>query len=190
VFFGNEIEINTDGLDNITIENTDSNTIEIFLLDVNLTAHDIHTIEENETLKLSFENSIVINEGEVFRKFITKRLERASVLIKIPKEKRISIYGKTVGITSKSYQGDLNLYIDKGNIYLNDVQKNTEIKLFAGNIKATVYQQNIAIISNKGNITIDEREFKKKYKEDTNTPYNFVVNSINANVVLTTQKIQ
>lgn len=189
-FSGNKVEINAKGLDNVTIENSETNYIEIYLLDINLTAHDIYTNEENETISISFENTIENDDDEIFRKFITKRLERASVLIKIPKEKTIAVFGETVGITSKSYQGNLNIYIDKGNIYLNDVYGNTEIKLFSGNIKGSFYQHNIDIISNKGTILIDNKEFKKKYKIAKNEAFDFVVNSINANVVLSTQKTQ
>ena len=189
-FFADKIEINAEGLDNITIENSESALIEIFLLNINSNSHDIHTNEKNETLTLSFENKMVVDKEEVFRKFITKRIDRASVLIKIPKGKTISIFGKTVGIVSKSYQGNLNIYIDKGNIYLNNVFANAEIKLFSGNVKATLDKQNIEVKSNKGTILIDKKSFSKKYKNDKKEPINFVVNSINANVVLTTQKTQ
>lgn len=184
------IEINTDGLDDIIIENTEDNQLKIILMDENPNSHRIFTEEENDVFKISFQLDFNTYKDEVFRKYITKRLQRASVVVKIPKNKDVIIYGKTIGIVSKSYQGNLAVYIDKGNVKLHQVQKNIAVKLFLGNVYAQLLSNNsIDVNTNKGQIVIDNKQIQHSvYKKQFETSsYSFEVKSINANVNLITK---
>lgn len=182
----NEIEILTYGLDDVVIENANNNQVEVMLFDENPNTHAVLLNEVNGALKIEFKlNFESINEG-VFRKYITKRLERARAVIKIPKNKNVVLYGKSIGVTSKGIQSNLSVYIDKGNVRLHEVKKNVAISLFLGNVYATVKDNfNINVKTNKGNVFINDKKQPSFYqKENKNALYTFKVNSIKANVFL------
>jgi hypothetical protein len=184
----NEIEINSDGLDNLVIENSLDNQISITLLDEQPNTHTIFFDDEtNGILKVDFKLNFDVYKEQVFRKYITKRLQRAKAIIKIPKNKNVTIYGKTIGINSNSYKGDLKIYIDRGNVRLNRVNGNTLVALFLGNVYGQLRKNsNINIKTNKGDISINKTKYKGHlYKIFTkNAVSNFKVRSINANVFL------
>lgn len=183
----NSIEITTDGLDEIKIINSESDTIEVSLFDENPNAHHILIDEDTSTLKISF-NLELIKGNQVFKKFITKRLNRATVIIKLPKYKSITILGTNIDVISNNYNGNLAIYVEKGHIHLNKVQQSASIKLFQGNVFATISNSNIDLKSNKGTIKVNEKLHTKNYKKETkNTIKTFSVSSINANVSLTSK---
>ncbi|MEX6626499.1 hypothetical protein [Tenacibaculum salmonis] len=186
----NDIEINTDGLDDIVIENSKSNQIEVLLLDENPHTHTIYFQEKLAVLKIDFNQIFDYNEAGVFRKYITKRLQRVRVIVKVPKNKNVIIYGKTIGIVSKSYQGDVKIYIDKGNVRLNNVKGNAFVSLFLGNVYANLSKKsNIDIKTNNGVIGINNNRYEGKIyvKKTQKEVSNFKVNTINANVILITE---
>ncbi len=183
----NEIEINSDGLDNLVVENSLGNQISITLLDEQPNTHTIFFDDEtNGILKVDFKLNFDVYKEQVFRKYITKRLQRAKTIIKIPKNKNVTIYGKTIGINSNSYKGDLKIYIDRGNVRLNKVKGNIEVKLFLGNVYAQLGRNStINVKTNNGVIIINEKiNSSPFFKKKKNSNYNFSVNSINANVIL------
>ena len=184
------IEIIADGLDDIVIENSQDNQLQIKLFDENPNSHRVFTEEENGVFKVSFQLDFNTFKEEVFRKYITKRLQRASVVVKIPKNKNVIIYGKTIGVNSKSYHGNLAIYIDKGNVKLHQVKKDIKVKLFLGNVYAQLSNKTaIDIKTNKGKIEIDNKEIQQSLykKQIDNSIYIFDVKSINANVNLITK---
>jgi hypothetical protein len=187
----NEIEINSDGLDDLVIENSSDNQITITLLDEQPNTHTVFFDDEtNGVLKVDFKLNFDVYKEQVFRKYITKRLQRARAIIKIPKNKNVIIYGKTIGINSNSYKGDLKFYIDKGNVRLNKVSGNTLVTLFLGNVYGQIREKtNLNIETNNGEIKINKTKYKGYlYKILTkNAVSNFKVRSINANVFLITE---
>lgn len=187
----NDIEINSDGLDDLVIENSVGNQITIMLLDEQPNTHTIFFDDEiNGVLKVGFKLNFDVYKEQIFRKYITKRLQRAKAIIKVPKNKNVTIYGKTIGINSNSYKGNLKIYIDKGNVRLNHVKGNTLVKLFLGNVFAKLGKNsNINIKTNNGEISINKTKHKEHlYKILTkNAVSNFNVRSINANVLLITE---
>jgi hypothetical protein len=187
----NEIEINSDGLDDLVIENSSDNQITITLLDEQPNTHTVFFDDEtNGVLKVDFKLNFDVYKEQVFRKYITKRLQRARAIIKIPKNKNVIIYGKTIGINSNSYKGDLKFYIDKGNVRLNKVSGNTLVTLFLGNVYGQIRKKtNLNIETNNGEIKINKTKYKGYlYKILTkNAVSNFKVRSINANVFLITE---
>ncbi|MDY0781009.1 hypothetical protein [Tenacibaculum sp. IB213877] len=184
----NFIELYTSGLDEIQILNSENDMIDVSLFDENPNSHYITTSESDKILKINFKLNFLEDESVVFRKFITKRLNRASAIVKIPQNKEIVVYGTNIGVISKNYKGDINIYIDKGFINLNTVQGNVTAKLFQGNVYATVKNATIHITSTNGNILINHKKHQKSYHQlSSSENKKFELNSINANVVLTTQ---
>ena len=124
----------------------------------------------------------------IFRKFITKRLQRASAIVKIPKGKKVYIFGENVDIESVNFNNDLAIYIDNGIVKLNTIQANVILKLYSGNVYAKVKNTNIEVISNTGKIEIDDILYEKKYqKVKENDLKKISITSIKANIFLTTQ---
>lgn len=183
------IEIITNGLDDLVIENSINNELEIILLDENPNTHTILFTEKNEVLEVGFKLNFKSIHKEVFRKYITKRVERARVVIKVPKNKKLIVHGKAIGITSKSYKGDLSIFIEKGNIKLNKVLGNTQITLFLGNVYAQLNKNmSLDIETTKGEIVLNTRRIiNQYYKKKEISGFNFKVKSINANVILITE---
>ncbi|WP_369048132.1 hypothetical protein [Tenacibaculum sp. UWU-22] len=181
-----EIEITTDGLDQIIIANSDSDKVVIQLFDENPNSHYIDINEESSFLKIEFKSQFIQEEG-VFKKFITKRLNRVWAVIELPKNKKIEILGTNVNVVSKSYNGSLKIFIDKGNVRLNKVQNNAEVSLFQGNVFAQILSNtNQDIKTNNGIIEVDKQKKNSPYKTKKLYSVNsFTVNSINANVFLT-----
>lgn len=183
-----EIEISTLGLDDFILENSTSGFIEIILFAENIEEQHILYKEEYNLVKIQFEIPDNNLKETVFRKFITKRLKRASAVIKIPKGKKATIFGNEINIESKSYKGNLKIFIEKGIVKLNAIKANVSIKLYAGNVYASLEKANIEVVSNIGKIKIDENLFKKKYEQnEENCTLNFKINSIKANIFLRTK---
>ena len=183
-----EIEISTLGLDDFILENSDSEFIEVYLYAENSNKQHIIFNEEFNITKIKFFIDEIKAEETVFRKFITKRLEIANAVVKIPKGKEVTILGENINVESKNYVGNLNIFIEKGIVKLNTVQANATVKMYAGNVFATVKNANINVVSNLGKIEIDAKIFQKKYKKiDKKNKYNFSINSVKTNIFLTTK---
>ena len=183
-----EIEISAHGLDSFVIENSDSNFIEVYLIAENITKQHIIYKEEFNTLKIQFEIPESLPEDKVFRKFITERLQRASVVVKIPSNKKITVFGDEINIESKSYQGDLNVFIEKGILKLHTIFANLVVKMYAGNLYATSSNSSIDIVSKTGKIVINDVSVDKTYQKRVAKSMKEVrINSAKANIFLTAQ---
>lgn len=179
-----EIEFDTQGLDEIEIVNSETDQIKIKLINQGDYLLDVITKEVGGVIKISFKYNFFKEESKIFRKYITKRLNRASIVISIPK-KKIVVLGNYIDIISKSYKGDLRVFIDKGFINLHEVKGNVEIKLFQGNIAAFVSNSELDIETSKGKIIVNDKEKQSPYKEiKNNSNIKFTVNSIKASVFL------
>lgn len=186
-----EIEISTIGLDDFVIENSTSNYIEITLFAENPNEKHILSNTEKDVLKIEFIIEELKSEETIFRKFITERLQRASAIIKVPKGKELSIFGNHINIESKSYQGNLAVYIDEGIVKLNEIKENAIIKMYEGNIYATLKDVNMDVTSKTGKIKIDDILYEKTYqKKSVKNQKNFTISSLKANIFLTTQNTQ
>ncbi|MGY0427055.1 MAG: hypothetical protein ACWIPI_09565, partial [Polaribacter sp.] len=123
-----EISISTDGLDDFVLENATSNFIEVYLYAENAAEKHI-ILEETATLvNLQFNIPFLQTKENVFRKFITKRLQRASAVIKVPKNIKVAIFGDNINITSKNFDGNLRIFIEKGIVKLSRIQQNVTLK--------------------------------------------------------------
>lgn len=159
-----EIEISTVGLDDFVIENSNSKYLEVILFAENMYEQEIIISEENDKVSIKFQLDSLFIEETVFRKFITKRLQRAYAIVKIPKGKNLTIYGENHSIESKNFLGDLSIYIEKGIVKLNTIQSNTTLKMYAGTVFATAINTQIDLHSNIGAIQVDDINYKKDYQ--------------------------
>jgi hypothetical protein len=182
----NQIEISTLGLDNLVLENATSDFIEIILYAEDYDDQIIKNTTTNNVVSISFEFKGTETREVIFRKFITKRLQRANATIKIPKNKKVTVFGENIDIKTVSLTNYLAIYIDNGIVKLNTIKANTQVKLYSGNVYATIKNTNISVVSTKGKIKIDEKLVIEEYKiNDVNFKNTFQVNSIKANVFLT-----
>ena len=183
-----EIEISTLGLDDFVIENSASNFIEIFLVAENIEEKHIVYKEEYNLVKIQFEIPDNKQEDIVFRKFITKRLHRASAIIKVPKNKIITIFGDEINVESKSYKGDLKIFIEKGILKLHTIHSNLQVKMYTGNLYAKLNNGTIDVVSKTGKIKINDILVKNKYqKKEEKLDKEISIHSLNANIFLTTK---
>ena len=186
-----EIEISTQGLDDVVIENSTSKFIEIYLITENIGQQNIVYKELNNQVKIQFEIPNTKQEDKVFRKFITKGLHRANAIIKVPKNKLITVFGDEINLESKSYKGDLKIFIEKGILKLHKIYANLEVKVYSANLYATVNKGMIDVVSKNGKIKlnnvlveqIDQTNMLELNKEIS-------IHSLNANTFLTTTYTQ
>lgn len=184
----NEIEISTVGLDDFVLENSTSKFIEIILFAENMHQQEIIITEETNKIAIKFQLDSLVIEEDVFRKFITKRLQRAFAIIKIPKGKNATILGENHSIESKNFLGDLTIFIEKGIVKLNTIQSNTNVQLYSGTVFAAAINKNISLHSNIGNITVDNVLYQKDFKKNTsNNVKQFTVNTIKGIIFVMTK---
>ena len=181
-----EIAIFTKGLDALILENSTSEFIEILLYAEDPNKQHIVIEEKSTKTDIKFKIPVFKSEDAVFRKYITKRLKRASVTIKIPKNKEVSIFGEHINISSKSYNGNLNVLIEKGIVKLDTIQQNLVLKMYEGNLFGVLKKSNLTIASKIGKIKIDAVFYKKKYKENrTDTSKEIAITTLKGNIFLT-----
>ena len=181
-----EIVIFTEGLDDLVLENSTSEFIEILLYAEDPNKQHIVIEEKSTKTDIKFKIPVFKSEDAVFRKYITKRLKRASVTIKIPKNKEVSIFGEHINISSKSYNGNLNVLIEKGIVKLDTIQQNLVLKMYEGNLFGVLKQSNLTIASKIGKIKIDAVFYKKKYKENRmDTSKEISITTLKGNIFLT-----
>ena len=181
-----EIAIFTKGLDALVLENSTSEFIEILLNAEDPNKQHIVIEEKSTKTDIKFKIPVFKSEDAVFRKYITKRLKRASVTIKIPKNKEVSIFGEHINISSKSYNGNLNVLIEKGIVKLDTIQQNLVLKMYEGNLFGVLKKSNLTIASKIGKIKIDAVFYKKKYKENRmNTGKEIAITTLKGNIFLT-----
>ena len=183
-----EIAIFTKGLDDLVLENSTSEFIEILLYAEDPNKQHIVIEEKSTKTDIKFKIPVFKSEEAVFRKYITKRLKRASVIIKIPKNKEVSIFGEHINISSKSYNGNLTVLIEKGIVKLDTIQQNAVLKMYEGNLFGVLKQSNLTITSKIGKIKIDTVFYKKKYEENRmDTGKEISITTLKGNIFLTHQ---
>jgi hypothetical protein len=183
-----EIEISTQGLDDVVIENSTSKFIEIYLITENIGQQNIFYKEFNNRVKIQFQIPNNKQEDKVFRKFITKGLCRANAIIKVPKNKLITFFGDEINLESMSYKGDLKIFIENGILKLHKIYANLEVKMYSGNLYATLNKGMIDVVSKNGkikvnNVLVEEIDQRQEVELDKKIS----IHSLNANIFLTTK---
>jgi hypothetical protein len=183
-----EIEISSQGLDDVVIENSTSKFIEIYLITENIGQQNIFYKEFNNRVKIQFQIPNNKQEDKVFRKFITKGLCRANAIIKVPKNKLITFFGDEINLESMSYKGDLKIFIENGILKLHKIYANLEVKMYSGNLYATLNKGMIDVVSKNGkikvnNVLVEEADQNQEVELDKEIS----IHSLNANIFLTTK---
>ena len=183
-----EIEISPQGLDDVVIENSKSKFIEIYLNTENIGQQNIVYKEFNNRVKIQFEIPYTKKEDKVFRKFITKGLHRANAIIKVPKNKLITVFGDEINLESKSYKGDLKIFIENGILKLHTIYANLEVKMYSGNLYATLNTGMIDVVSKNGKIKLNNVLVKQiNQNNEAELAKEISIHSLNANIFLTTE---
>lgn len=142
--------------------------------------------EKNNETDIKFKIPAFKSEDAVFRKYITERLKRATATIRLPKNLNVSIFGENIHITSKSYHGNLRIFIENGRVRLDTIQQNLELKMYAGNLYGTLKKTSLKIVSTMGEIEIDSVSHQKKYQEkEISSPKEVSITTIKGNIFLT-----
>lgn len=183
------VEVKTDGIDNLIIEESDSNELVMTITDKdglgfieNFSCDDFNCVLNIKTeLKA---NSLDINKVN----FISSITEtNVSAVVKIPKGKKVTIYGETIDIQTNGYQGILRILIDSGNIKIKALKGITEVNLFTGTVFAKINNNALDVRTRKGTILFNEEIQKSPFKKKKKKAHILAVKSINANVILTEQ---
>jgi hypothetical protein len=183
-----KLYISTEGLDDFVLENSDSEFLEIFLQAENPNKQHIIVEEKKAETEIRFKIPIFKSEDVIFRKYITKRLKRATAILKVPKNIAVSVFGENIHITSKSYHGDLRIFIERGLVRLDTIQQNLELKMYAGNVFGTLKKTNLKVVATSGEIKIDTVFYQKKYQEkEISTSKEVSITTIKGNIFLTHQ---
>lgn len=184
----NQVNIYTTGLDDLKIENSNKDIVEVILYAESYDDQLVKITENSNEVNINFHFEGTETREVIFRKFITKRLQRAEAVIKIPKGKKITVFGENVDIETKNCKNNLAIFIDNGIVKLNTIQQNTELRLYAGNVYAKVKDSKINVISNIGKIKVNDITYKKEYKLiKNNAKKKLKIQSIKANIFITTQ---
>lgn len=183
-----EITVYTKGLDNIILENSSTEFIEVILEAKSYDEQLIKITADDKSVAVNFDFEGTETREVIFRKFITKRLQRATAIVKIPKGKKVYIFGENVDVESKSLQNDLAVYLDNGIVKLNTVKANLILKLYSGNVYANLKNTNYKVFSKSGKIMVNGVQKEKEYAKVVNTSQEeTTINSLKANIFLTTQ---
>ena len=184
----NEINIYTAGLDNITIQNSKSGFVEVFLYAEDYDEQLIKIIHKSTSVNINFEFKGTQSREVVFRKFITKRLQRAHVIVKVPKNKEVYVFGENVDIESKDFRNNLAIYIENGIVKLNTIKANIILKLYSGNVFANTKNAKVNVKTGHGKIEVNGILKEKTYQK---TPKIFngevTVTTVKANVFLSSK---
>lgn len=182
------VEIKTDGIDNLIIEESDTDELEMTILDQdglgfveNFSCNDFNCVLNIKT-EVKVDNAATTSKVN----YITQVPQsNVSAVVKIPKNKKVTIFGETIDIQTQGYLGILRILIDKGNVRLKGIKGITEINLFSGNVFANVRDNKLDIKTRKGIISLNDEVQKSPYRKKKKKAYPLIVKSINANIVLT-----
>lgn len=183
-----EINIYTAGLDNITIENSESGFVEVFLYAEDYDEQLIKIDHKSASTTINFEFKGAQTREVVFRKFITKRLQRAYVIVKVPRNKEVYVFGENVDIESKDFKNNLAIYIENGIVKLNTIKANLILKLYSGNVFANTRNARVNVKTGHGRIELNGILKGKTYQETSKISDGIVsITSVKANVFLSSK---
>lgn len=183
-----EINIYTTGLDNIVLENSNTNFVEVYLYAQNYDEQVIKIDNKQQLVNIKFDFEGAETREVIFRKFITKRLQRATAIIKIPNNKKTIIFGENVDVASESYKNNLAIYIENGIVRLRTIKAQTLLKLYSGNVYAKTQKNSLNLASRDGKIKIDSTSYNNNYRNiELGVEAKLTIISQKANIYLTTQ---
>ena len=183
------LEIKTDGVDHLIIQENESNLLEltIFNADGLRITQNIHCDDDRCVLNIQVNSNIDHPLNNKINQFSIAPPNNVTIIIKIPKNKTVRLFSDMIDVQTNGYAGNLYILIDRGNIRITELKGITEISLFAGTVVASVNKQSIDIHSTKGHILMNTQIQKSPYRKNANKKDKLYVKSIHANVILTGQ---
>lgn len=181
------VEVRTDGIDNLVIEESETNELEMIISDVDGLGviDDFSCNDYNCVLSIKTDLRIDNPQTNKINMFPLAPPSNVSAVVKIPKNKKVTVFGETIDIQTQGYDGILAILIDKGNVRVKGIKGILEVDLFTGTVFATIENEALDIRTRKGTVTVNEKVQKSPYKRKIKKAHKFIVKSINANVVLT-----
>ncbi|MBL4604182.1 MAG: hypothetical protein JKY02_00505 [Flavobacteriaceae bacterium] len=181
------IEVKTVGIDNLIIQESETNELVMIILD----ADGLGVVEDfvcndfNCVLSIKTELKGTNDLTNKINQFTIAPPTNVSAIVKIPENKKVTVYGETIDIQTEGYTGILRILIDKGNVRIKGIKGITEVNLFAGTVFANINENSLHIKTRKGTISLNNEVQKSPYKKKKKKAHLLVVKSINSNVVLT-----
>ncbi|MFY0629071.1 MAG: hypothetical protein JXR05_01750 [Flavobacteriaceae bacterium] len=181
------VEVKTEGIDNLIIQESEGSELEMEIVDADGlgVVQDFVCNDFNCVLSIKTELKGTNDINNKINQLPIAPPTNVSVIVKIPKNKKVTIYGETIDIQAEGYQGVLRILIDKGNVRIKDIKGITEVNLFTGNVYATINNNALNIKTRKGTISLNDEVQKSPYKKRKKKTHLLVVKSISANVILT-----
>lgn len=182
------ISISTMGLDELILENSTSEEIEITLKAEN--ASNQYILEEEKELEfhIQFKFPSLKLSNEPFRKYITERLKRASAVIKIPMGKSVIIKGENCDISSSFSGNELSIDMLNSIIRIQSYAKDNFIRFHAGNLYLGTTEVNLDLQTKTGIISHGKIKKEKSYKSFKNTLVRkTMVRTIKGNIFLSNE---
>ncbi len=185
------IEIHTKGIDDLKIEESNSNQIEMTILDnkdfgvfENFTCTESNCVFKIETRGMQKER--INDKGN---QLPIKPATQVNALIRIPKNKKVTVLGGFIDVETKGYHGQLRVLIEKGNVILKKVLGVTQIDLSAGSCVASIDDNSLDVRTRKGQITFNSvLQQKKSLKKKKNKKKLLIIRTVNANIILSESK--
>lgn len=183
------VEVHTQGIDDIVIEESNSSEIEMVVNDAdglgvieNFTCTDLNCVLEIKTeLKIDHPVTNKINQ------FTLPPPSNVRAVLKVPKNKRIAIFGEMIDIKSNGYTGVLQVQIEKGKVSIAAIKGITEVDVSSGSVYAQVAEVSVDVKTRKGKVTFNKEAQKSTFKRKLKSKKKLIVKSINANIILTDQ---
>lgn len=183
------VEVKTDGIDNLVIEESESDQLEMIISDVDGlgVVDDFSCNDFNCVLSIKTQLRVDNPTTNKINQFPLPPPSNVSAIVKIPKNKKVTVFGEMIDIQTQGYEGILRILIDKGNVRIKGIKGITEVDLFAGTVFADINQNALDIKTRKGTISLNEEVQKSPFRKRVKKAHKLLVKSINANVVLTQQ---
>ena len=180
------IDINTKGIDNLKIENSNTNEL-IMVIDDKVGLGVIENLSCNDfSCVLSIKTEVKIDHPltNKVNQFHIESATNVTAIVKIPTNKKVTVLGETIDIQSKGYNGQLRILIDKGEVVLEKVLGVTEVNLFAGSLKVMIDNNSLDLKTRKGKITRNNQVVKSTVRKKQNNKTKLIVRSVQANIIL------
>lgn len=172
------VEFKTIGIDHLIIEESKAEKLELILINTDLgILEDVSCNDYNCVL------SIVTSLKEI-NKLSTTKTSETKVILKIPKNKKVTVFGATINIQINGYEGILRSFIKNGKIEVKEIKGITEIEIVSGTVLATINDASVNVRTKKGTITLNNKKIKSTFKKQQNKTQRLIVKSRKANIVL------
>ncbi len=185
----NYIDIFIEDADNLTVIPVNSkSTVKVIIETTNISFHRIEFKELKSLLKveLTTHEDAFMNNHQQTEKFCVIPPSYTNIIVEVPIHKTIAVSGKVLDVQSMSYQGNLQINLERGSIRLHKNLGKTKITVYSGVVYASVnaYKDALFLETTKGVISLNEEEQKSPYKQTGNPNRSLQVNSILGNIVL------